>query len=94
MRREEQLLEKYATHATDTSTLLSDGAKTALPGVLEPVTAETKANEPKPTLTQAEMNSIEKSRRRQARAKGQVKSSTACFAHNTTILIIGSEKAS
>jgi len=27
MRREEQLLEKYATHATDTSTILSDGAK-------------------------------------------------------------------
>jgi len=52
--REEQLLEKYDTHNTDTSTLLNKGAKAALPGVLEPVSADTKDNEPVPTLTQAE----------------------------------------
>jgi len=65
-----------------------------VPKVLEPVTAELKDNEPEPTLTQVEMNSIEKRRRRQARAKGQVKRSTACFAHNTTILVMGPKKAS
>jgi len=34
-RREEQLSVKYASHATDTPMLRSDGAKTALPGVLD-----------------------------------------------------------
>jgi len=91
MQRDEQLSEKYATHATDTSTLPSDRAKTALPGVLEFATADTEGNEPELTLTQAEMKSIEKRRGRQARAKGQGKSSTACFAFNTTILVIGPE---
>ena len=64
MRRAEQLLEKYVTHATDTATHLRDGATTAQPGVLEPTTADTKVNEPEPTLTQAEKYSIEKRRRR------------------------------
>ena len=58
--REEQLLEKYDTHTTDTSTLLNEGAKAALPGVLEPVSAVTKDNEPVPTPTQAETTSIAK----------------------------------
>jgi len=60
IRREEQLLEKYDTHTTDTSTLLNEGAKAALPGVLEPVSAVTKDNEPVPTPTQAETTSIAK----------------------------------
>ena len=89
MRKEEHLLEKYGIHTTD----LNDGAKTALPGALESVSAETKDNEPASTLTQAETNSIEKRRRRQARAKRQAKKSTACFAYNTTILVEGPEKA-
>jgi len=90
MRREEHLLEKYGLHTTD----LNNGAKTALPGALEPMPAETKDNEPESTLTQAETNSIEKRRRRQARAKGQAKKSTACFAYDTTIQVKGPEKAS
>jgi len=68
------------------STLLTEGAKAALPEVLEPVPAETKDNELIPTLTQAETNSIEKRRRRQARAK-QAKNSTACFHLGTPILV-------
>jgi len=94
MRREEQLLEKYDTRAMDISTLRSGGAKTASPEVLGPAIAETKGNEPEPTLTQAELKSIEKRKRQQARAKGQVKRSTACFAFDTTILVLGPEKAS
>ena len=94
IQREEQLSKKYATYATDMSTLLSGGAKTALPDVLESATTEMKDNEPEPTLTQAEMKSIEKRRGRKARAKGPVKNSTACFAFDTPILVLGPEKAS
>jgi len=94
MRREEQLLEKYDTHTTDTPTLLNEGANTALPGVLEPVSAETKGDELESTPTQAETTSIEKRRRRQAGAKELVKSGTACFALGTPILVKRSEKAS
>jgi len=92
-RREEQLSVKYASHATDTPMLRSDGAKTALPGVLDCGTAETKKNEPEPTLSQAEKTSIDKRRRRQARAKGQGKKSTACFMPDTYILVRKPDKA-
>jgi len=92
--KEEQLLEKYATHSTDTSTLLSDGAKAAPPEDLAPATADTKDNESKSTLTQPEIKSIEKCKRTQARAKGKAKGSTACFVFNTRILVIKAEKAS
>jgi len=51
-------------------------------------------NEPKPTLTQADMKSIENHKRRQARANRQGKNSTACFAFDTAILVLGPEKAS
>jgi len=87
MQRQEQLLEKCVTHATDTATLLSDEDKTAKPGVLEPTTAVTQDNEPEPTLTPAEQYVIKKRQRRQARAKVQVKSNTACFALGTPILV-------
>jgi len=72
-RREEQLLEKYASHATDTPMLRSDGAKAALPGALDSGTVETMNNEPERTLTQAEKASLDKRRRRQVRAKGQTR---------------------
>jgi len=85
-RRKEQPEEKGNTHTTVISTLLTEGAKAALPEALEPVPAETKDNELVPTLTQAETNSIEKRRRRQARAK-QAKNSTACFHLGTPILV-------
>ena len=78
----------------DTASLLSDGTKTAQLGVLEPTTAETKDNDPEPTLTQAKKYAIDKRRRRQARAKVQVKSSLACFALGTPILVKKVEKAS
>ena len=87
MQRQEQLLEKYVTHATDTATLLSDGVKTAQPRVLAPTIAEKKDNEPELTLTRAEKYALEKRQRRQARAKLQVKSSTACFALCTPIFV-------
>ena len=91
--REEQLLEKYASHATDTPMLRSYGVKTALPGALDSGTSETKNNEPEPTLSQAEKTSIDKRRRRQARAKGQG-NSTACFTPDTYILIRKCDEAS
>jgi len=94
MQREEQLSVKYAIHATDTSTLRRGGAKTALPEAVKSATAETKDNEPEPTPTQAEMKSIEKRKRRQARANRPGKNSTACFAFDTAILVLGPEKAS
>jgi len=94
MQRQEQLLEKYITQATDTATLLSDGAKSAQPGVLEPTTAETKDTGPEPTLTPAEKYVLGKRQRRQARAKLQVKSSTACFALCTPILVKRFDEAS
>jgi len=87
MQRQEQSLEKRVTHATDTATLLSDGAKTAQPGILEPTTAETKDNEPEPTLTPAVQYVLKNRQRRQARAQVQAKSSTACFALGTPILV-------
>jgi len=68
MQRQEQLLEKYGTHTTGTATLLSDGAKTAQPGTLEPTTTETKDNEPEPILTQNEKYDIAKRQRRKARS--------------------------
>jgi len=61
-----------------------------VPKLLYPEPADTK----KPTLTQAEKNSIDKHKRRQVRAKGQDKRSTACFALGTPILVKGPEKAS
>ena len=94
IQRQEQLLEKCVTHATDTATLLSDGAKTAQPGILEPTTAETKDNEPEPTLTPAVQYVLKNRQRRQARAQVQAKSSTACFALGTPILVKKVEKAS
>ena len=93
IRREEQLTDKCDTHTTVTPTLPTEGAKAALPGVLEPVSANTKDNEPAPTLTQAETTSIEKRRRRQARAREQAKNSTACFHLGTPILVKKTERA-
>jgi len=93
IRREKQLAEKRDTHTTVTSTLPIEGAKAALPGVVEPVSENTKDNEPVPTLTQAETTSIEKRRRRQARAGEQAKNSTACFHLGTPILVQKNEKA-
>jgi len=93
IRREEQLTDKCDTHTTVTPTLPTEGAKAALPGVLEPVSANTKDNEPAPTLTQAETTSIEKRRRRQARAREQAKNSTACFHLGTPILVNRTERA-
>jgi len=55
--------------------------------------AETEDNEPEITPKQAETTSIEKRRRRQARAKAQVKRGTACFALGTPILVKRPEKA-
>jgi len=60
IQRQEPLLEKYGTHITGTATFLSDGAKTAQPGTLEPTTAEIKYNEPEPTLTQNQKYAIAK----------------------------------
>jgi len=93
-RREEQLLEKYASHATDAPMPRSDGAKTTLPRALYSGTAETKIIEPEPTLTQAEKTSIDKRRRRQVRAKGEDKRSAACFTLGTPILVRKPDKAS
>jgi len=87
IRRKEQLAEKCDTRTTVTSTLPTEGAKAGLPGVLEPVSANTKDNEPAPSLTQDETTSIEKRRRRQARARKQAKNSTACFQLGTPILV-------
>jgi len=87
LQRQEPLLEKYGKHTTGTATLLSDGANTATPGTLEPTTAETKDNEPEPILTQNEKYAIAKHQRRKARSQAQVKSSTACFALGTPILV-------
>jgi len=58
IRRKEQLEEKRDTHTTVMSTLLTEGAKAALPEILVLVPAETKDNELVPTLTQAETTSI------------------------------------
>ena len=80
------------------SKLLTEGANVALPDDLEHVTTETMDNRPAPTLTQVEINSIEKRRRRQARAQ-QVdkrrpsKKSTACFNLSTSILVSTTEGA-
>jgi len=75
------------------STLLTEGAKTTLPEIPVLVPAETKDNKLVPTLTQAETTSIEKRRRRQAKAREQVKNSTACFHRGTPILVIRTERA-
>jgi len=93
IRRKEQLVEKCDTHTTVMSTLLTEGAKAALPEIPVLVPAETKDNELVPTLTQAETTSIEKRRRRQAKAREQVKNSTACFHRGTPILVIRTERA-
>jgi len=60
IRRKGQLVEKGITQNAVMSTLLTEGANAALPDVLEHVRTETRDNEPAPTLTQAEINSIEK----------------------------------
>jgi len=87
IQRQEQLLEKYGTHTTGTATISNDGAKTAQPGTLEPTTAETKDNEPEPTLTQHEKHAIAKRQQRKARSQAQVKNRKACFALGTPILV-------
>jgi len=102
-RREEQLSGKYASHAKDTPILRSDGSKTALlkgPDSERPqitsfeVTAETQNIEQEPTLTQAQKTSIDKCRRRQAKANGQCNRGTACFTADTHILVRKSNEAS
>jgi len=102
-RREEQLSGKYASHAKDTPILRSDGSKTALlkgPDSERPqitsfeVTAETQNIEQEPTLTQAQKTSIDKRRRRQAKANGQGNRGTACFTADTHILVRKSNEAS
>ena len=65
----------------------SDGAHTAQHGTLDPTKAETKDNEPDPTLKQRERYGITKHQRRNARNKPQAKNKTACFALDTLILI-------
>jgi len=80
------------------SKLPTEGAKVALPDDLEHETTETKDNGPAPTLTQVEINSIEKRRRRQARSQQDdkrrpIKKSTACFSLSTPILVSATEGA-
>ena len=49
IQREESLLVKDAIHATDSSTLLRGGTKTALPEALQSAIAEAKDNKLEPT---------------------------------------------
>jgi len=102
-RREEQLSERYPSHATETPTLRSDGAGTAL--IEDPDserqqienikgTAGTENTEQEPTLTKAQRASIDKRRRRQAKANGQGNRGTACFTADTYILVRKLNKAS
>jgi len=93
IRRKGKLVEKGITQNAVMSTLLTEGANAALPDFLEHVPTETRDNEPAPTPTQAEINSIEKRRRRQARAQ-QSKKSTACFHLGTPILVSEPDGAS
>jgi len=73
-------------------TLPTAEAKTALPDAPIQVPTATKEDGPAPTLTPAQMHSIAKRRRQQARAK-LPKSSTACFYLTTPVLIWGTEGA-
>jgi len=74
------------------STLPTAEAKTALPDAPTHVPTAIKEDGPAPTLTPAQMHSIAKRRRQQARAK-LPKSSTACFYLTTPVLIWGTEGA-
>ena len=56
--------------------------------------ADAKSTEQEPTLTKAQTASIDKRRRRQARANGQGNRGTACFTGNTYILVIKRSRAS
>ena len=56
--------------------------------------ADAKSTEQEPTLTKAQTASIDKRRRRQARANSQGNRGTACFTGNTYILVIKRSRAS
>ena len=74
------------------STLPTEKVETALPDPPAQVPTAIQETGPIPTLTQAQMHSIAKRRRQQARAK-LPKSSTACFLLSTPILIWETEGA-
>ena len=102
-RRKQKLSERYHLYSSETLTLRSDGAETALtedldtgrqPAANIKETTETENTEQEPTLTKAQRASIDKRRRRQARANGQGNRGTACFTADTYILIKKLSKAS
>jgi len=105
-RKEKDSLAKYLAHSITTLTTPSshsDGAKIVPIETLEigkqpAVTTTDRAGivktQREPSLTNAQITSINKIKRRQARAKGQNKPGTACFALNTLILAIRSCRAS
>jgi len=103
IRKEKDSSENYLPHSTTTLTPHSDGAGIALTETLEtgkqPAAIITERvrivnMEREPTLTKAQIASINECKRRQAKAKGQSNTGTACFAADTFILAIKSCRAS
>jgi len=91
-RRKGQPATKDSTQDRAMYTLPTAKAKTAPPDAPMQVPTATKEDGPAPTLTPAQMHSIAKRRRQQARVK-LPKSSTACFYLTTPVLIWGADGA-
>jgi len=96
IRKEQDSSERYHPYSTEIFTSQSDCAGIAPTEVLETgrqpaanstETVETENTEREPTLTKAQIASIDKCKRRQARAKGQGNRGTACFTTDTLILV-------
>jgi len=106
-RSEQEISERYHTHPTKIFTDQSNCNGTSItvakgtgrhPAANSEETVEAEGtkqetSQQEPPLSKTEAASIEKRRRRQARANGQGKSGTACFTGNTLILVIKRSRA-
>jgi len=106
-RREQEISERYHPHSTKNLTDQSDCNGTSTteaqgtgrqPAVNSEETVEAEGTEQEtgrhePPLAKTQTASIEKRRRRQARANGLGNRGTACFTANTLILVIKSSRA-